>query len=364
MKKNYWALFIFLLHAQLLFAQSSASLINRALLEDRKDRSVLAHAEELFQDNNFIDALPYYEKLSQKYADDRFLIYRLGICYLYKSDLPEKSLEYLKKAVDMNLPIRDLSFFYARALHLNYLFNEAITNFQKYIDSKPGHKQTEMAKLYIEYCKRAKDLVAMPNDITIKNLGKDINSIWSEYVPVISSDEAILMFTYRGVRSTGGLQNVYTKKSNTSDSLKQYYEDIFYSYRIGSHWLIPDPIDRNINTNAHDAAIALSADGQKLFVFKSNPKNHGDIYMSKLEGNEWSVPVSLGENINTKAWEGSCSLSANEKTLYFSSERSGGFGGKPEVYNRTESVACRQCRTHAPISRVVCLTSSPIQAYT
>jgi hypothetical protein len=50
--------------------------------------------------------------------------------------------------------------------------------------------------------------------------------------------------------------------------------------------------------------------------------------MSILEGNKWSEPVRLNSNINTEYWEGSCSVSADGKYLYFASERPGGYGGR------------------------------------
>ncbi|MBI4929780.1 MAG: PD40 domain-containing protein [Bacteroidetes bacterium] len=318
----------FLFFYSFIYTQTNSSLISEKLLSDKSDRETFEKAETVIHDENYLDALPLYQNLLKKYPDDGYLNYRLGICYLYRSDIPEKSLEYLKIANDKKIPVSDLSFYYGRALHLNYLFSDAIKQFQNCISSKPSSKLIANSKLYIEYCKNAKEQVALPLDIAIKNIGKDINTQWAEYVPVISSDEVFLIFTYRGLRSMGGLQSIYTDSKVLPDSLKQYYEDIFYSYKIGSRWIVPDPIGGNINTNYHDAAVALSADGQKLFIFKSTPKDNGDIYMSILDGNMWSNPVSLGKNINTNSWEGSCSLSADEKIIYFSSERTGGFGGK------------------------------------
>lgn len=289
---------------------------------------ILERAEGLFQDGAYLDALPFYQALDQKYPNEAFLKYRLGICFLSRSDIPERSLELLKKVREMKFASTDLGLFLGRAYQMNYMFNEAQAEFQKIVDSGAVKKDQQKAKLYIEHCRNAKELISRPAEVNIRNIGKDINSNFAEYVPVISSDEAFLIYTYRGPRSTGGLQSVYVKANYIPDTTKQYYEDIFYSYKIGSHWIIPDPIGENINSKFHDAAIAVSADGQKLFVFKSTPKDNGDIYMSRLDGNLWSSPVHLGKNINTNSWEGSCSLSADEKILYFSSERPGGFGGK------------------------------------
>jgi outer membrane protein OmpA-like peptidoglycan-associated protein len=70
----------------------------------------------------------------------------------------------------------------------------------------------------------------------------------------------------------------------------------------------------------------LSADGQTLFIYKTD--NGGDIYFSNRNDNgSWSAPVPLPGIINSSFEEKSISISPDEKTLYFSSNRPGGFGG-------------------------------------
>jgi len=75
-------------------------------------------------------------------------------------------------------------------------------------------------------------------------------------------------------------------------------------------------------------------DGQKLFVYKQDTKDHGDIYMSTLTGDSWSKPEKLKGDVNTTEWEGSATLTGDGKTLYFSSSREGGFGGR-DIYSAT-----------------------------
>ena len=101
----------------------------------------------------------------------------------------------------------------------------------------------------------------------------------------------------------------------------------------GENWSEPERIGENINTHGHDASLALSANGQKLFVYKDTEGSSGDIYVSELEGYEWGLPTRLDSNINTPHWEGSVSMSADENTLYFSSEKPGGYG-KRDIINR------------------------------
>ncbi len=137
-----------------------------------------------------------------------------------------------------------------------------------------------------------------------------------------------MIFTYRGKKSAGGLQNGY----NEADPYGIYYEDVFISYKDSTNnFEEPKSIGFTINGISNDAAVALSAEGHKLFVFKDDGSNGGDLYMSTLTGKDWSVPERLAGDVNSGAWEGSCSLASDGKTLFFTSERKGGYGGK-DIY--------------------------------
>jgi outer membrane protein OmpA-like peptidoglycan-associated protein len=90
-------------------------------------------------------------------------------------------------------------------------------------------------------------------------------------------------------------------------------------------WSSPKSISENVNTFGNEASISLSADGQQLFLYRD--VNGGDIYVSDLDGNFWNMPMELGPNVNTKAWETHAAVSGN--TLYFVSDRKeGGMGGR------------------------------------
>lgn len=287
------------------------------------------NAEYYFSEQNYARALPYYKRLAEAHPEEAYYQYQLGICYLYKNDERELALVHLQKAVSLYPELPRINYYLGRAYHLNYRFDEAVAAFRKSIESdEQNDKQVLECRHYIEYCENAKKIVKDSIDVAIINIGDPVNTHASEYVPVITIDESTLIFTYRGERSTGGLLDAKFR----SDSLGDYYEDIMVSQRIGDHWLGPEPIGTTINTLGHDASIALSNDGQILFIFKSTTKDGGDIYMSTLQGENWSAPVRLGPNINTpKYWEGSCSLSSDGQILYFASDRPGGFGGR-DIY--------------------------------
>lgn len=317
--------FILLFVCSAAIAQKEITPNVKALTKD--DRKKLESAEYFFSEQNYLRALPLYTQLLESYPSDLYFKYKTGISLLYKSDEKEKAIEMLNQVAQADPTIADIDFYIGRAYHLNYKFDEAIAAFTKYLATSPPINQRLLTQRYIDNSKNGKAFIELKVKCEIKNVGDPINTENQEYVPVISSDESVLIYTYRGPSSTGGLMDDNFNPDPNGD----YYEDVFISNRLGDKWLTPESIGNNINTVNHDASIALSADGQKLFIFHSTEKDGGDIYMSTLKGEVWGIPEPLGPNINTKYWEGSVSISANEQTLYFASERPGGLGGR-DIY--------------------------------
>jgi hypothetical protein len=316
---------LFLLFISLFVVHSASG--QKKKKPSKAQQDLFGNAEYFFDNEEYIRALPFYQQLAESDPTNAYYKYKKGICYLHKSDEKELSITELENANKIDNTLPDITFYLGRAYHLNNKFDEAIELFNQYIAQNPPTDMKKAASHYIEYCQNGKVLIQTPIVADIVNLGPPINTKASEYAPVISSDESTLIFTYKGERSTGGLMD---DKFNP-DPDGHYYEDIFISHRVGKDWLTPESISDKINTKGHDASIALSSDGQTLFIYKSTPKDNGDIFMSTLKGEEWSTPVRIGPNINTSAWEGSCSISSDGKLLYFASERKGGYGGR-DIY--------------------------------
>lgn len=286
----------------------------------------LASAEMMFEDQNFVAASSIYDQIQQEHPTEMYLKYKTGICALFRSDMHLKALTFLTEVYAKNHNAEDIQYYLARAEHYNYHFDEAIALMDEYMKSKLNGPQKRNALQLKEYCINTKKLVSDSVHVKIENVSAGINTNGAEYVPLVSSDESLIIYTYRGEASTGGLQN----EDYQPDKFGEYYEDVFSTQKINGEWSKPAGISA-INTKAHEAAIGLSNDGQKLFIFKDDERGNGDIYMSRLDSSGWSIPEKLRGDINTNAWEGSASVSADEKTLYFSSERPGGLGGK-DIY--------------------------------
>ncbi|CAG0966868.1 MAG: hypothetical protein HND27_04285 [Bacteroidetes bacterium] len=316
------SLFLFF-HISVSFSQS---------LSKSEEKKTIENAEYYFGEEYYGKALELFQKLEKHNPTDVYYKLMVGICMLYNSDLRVEALEKMKEVKKLNPDYNEINYYLGRAYMVNRELEKAISYFNKYKREDIGKEDLDNANRMIDYCNNAKKLMADSlKEITFTPIGTPINTKWSEYVPLISPDESILIFTYRGERSKGGLMD----KSGKPDVAGDYYEDVFISTKKNGTWNEPENIGDNINTIGHDAAIALSIDGQKLLIYKSTKKDKGDIYMSNLEGDTWSKPKPLDGDINTTFWEGSASISMDEKTIYFASDRPGGFG-KRDLYTATK----------------------------
>ncbi|TAL79244.1 MAG: flagellar motor protein MotB, partial [Bacteroidetes bacterium] len=92
-----------------------------------------------------------------------------------------------------------------------------------------------------------------------------------------------------------------------------------------------------LNTRQNEGAQTLSSNGNYMyFTACDRPGGLGscDLYFSSFNEGRWSEPVNLGPPVNTSSWESTPSISADGKTLFFSSSRPGGFGGKDLWYTK------------------------------
>lgn len=312
----------------LLFTGFFAILNAQEKLSSKDEKQLLEKAELYFEAGDFQNipqATEFFEQLEANKPNDPYYKLMVGICYTYFLDKKATSITKLLEVKKMNPEFNLVNNYLGRAYAVNNQFDDAIASYRLFLEAidleEKDRKSTEQN---IFYCENAKIFTSDSLKITINDIGTPINTIYSEYVPVITPDESMLIYTYRGTRSKGGLQGPDGKP----DKYGQYYEDIMISYKLGDSWLEPESIGENINTSGHDAAIAISVDGQQLFIYKQTKNDNGDIYVSTLNGDVWSKLEKLKGLVNTEAWEGSVSLTSDGKTLYFSSDREGGFGGR------------------------------------
>jgi hypothetical protein len=322
-------LFIYL---NCIFSLFSVGYAQEQPVKERKisptEQTQLENAQYLFDQKNYKLALPIFEKLLAKHPSENKIKYFTALCYATRPDKHPLMLQYLTDIYAVNKKADKIELELAKAYFFNYKFNEASDYLSKYTskNKKLGESQQKEIDQLNSNIKNAKILVANPINVKITNLGDGINTKASECSPYVDVNDTLLIYTYRGELSTGGLQNAY----NEPDKNGVYYEDVFTSTKVNDVWTKPQAIDA-VNSSNNDEALSISYDGTTLFFSRDSQEDDGDIYMSKLSGNQWSAPYKLIGGVNSVSWEDNCFLSPDGKTLYFSSSRSGGFGGK-DIY--------------------------------
>jgi outer membrane protein OmpA-like peptidoglycan-associated protein len=170
---------------------------------------------------------------------------------------------------------------------------------------------------YYELVQYRKEIDTLrPPQGVLLNIGEWVNSPKADYGPTIGPIDTVLLFTSKRNRN---LQ--YTSQG--------YDEDLFYTVRSGDGWSEAREFS-TINTVYNEGSACLSNDGKMLFFARCNsPDSQGncDLFVAYLlSDGTWGNTRNLGPKVNSPAWDSHPSLSHNGDTLFFASDRLGGFG--------------------------------------
>jgi WD40-like Beta Propeller Repeat len=294
-------------------------------------------ANQMLEERLWIQSINAWIDLLVENPNNANINYKIGYCYLQTANSKLEALQYLESACDKRFsksydpydpvekraPVQAL-FYLGRAQALNLKIDDAIATFQK-LQKQLGKKHLMYidATRELEMCQEAKSQMANPKNYKITNVGPILNTASNEYSPVLSLDESQLFFTSPRIRPD-------SSNSKIIDFVTMQYKDDIYATFKNEEGVWMEPELLNLNTDAHDAAISVSPDGQTLFIYRDN-FGDGQLLESTLIGETWSEPVLLGSDINTAAWETHATVSADGNTLLFVSDRTGGVG-KRDIY--------------------------------
>lgn len=220
----------------------------------------------------------------------------------------------------------DLEYWIGRSYQYGLKFDMAIdfynrykTRLQKTSTNYSGDDKIEMKEVdrRIEECNNGKEFVASPKTFSVINLGSEINSEFDDYGPVVNADETEIIFTTR--RRDGNINE------NVADDNKPF-EDIFVSKKVNGKWEQAANVGPPINTKYNNSNLTLSPSGNMLFIYNDGVGD-GDIFFSERKPDgTWTMPKPLPGSINSPYHESSVSITKDESTIYFASERPGGLG--------------------------------------
>lgn len=273
------------------------------------------------------EALPGYLELMRLFPDNYNYKYRAGMCYLNIPGQKDKALGYLQEAVqninpkykegrlkEIGAPY-DALYYLASAYQITNQLDKAIETYREFYNGMDIKMyDTTIVKFQIETCYNAKKLMEIPLYLKEVNQGDMINENFSEFNPVVSADESVMVFSKK----------------------LQFYTAPFFTRKINGQWTPPVQlieqllIDEGISTS-------LSSDGTQLYLYKSDNYD-GNIYVSNYADGRWSPAVKMNDNINTNYWESHAVISSDGQALYFTSNRKGGYGGLDIYVSKKDSL--------------------------
>jgi hypothetical protein len=307
---RYLIIIIFWLFASIAYTQEQSK-------DFKKSFSI---ANKQLKIGNYYAALKTYNLLYIQNTEDKELNFNMGLCNYYISDYVKAEEHFLKSSSAVSL---ELFRYKASIAHVSLKFKKALNYYNAYklISGDKEISNEEITRL-VAKTNYAEKAILDKRNVLIQNIGITINTEHEEYVPLISADEKTMLFTSRRPGGVGG----------KLDPNGRPFEDIYLSIKEDNTWKDPVLLKKEINSDGNDASVGLSADGQILFLFKpSDDLKTGDIYESRMGLDDWEVATKLGSNINSEYNETSASITLDDKILYFSSDRPGGFGGK-DIY--------------------------------
>lgn len=290
----------------------------------------------------------------------------------------QSAIDEYVKALEINPKFDKKTFYNLANLEFSLgKYVEAKKDYEAYLKYQNLHPDAKsFAEHQLANCSFAIEALKNPVPFEPKNMGEAINSNSDEYFPAVTADEQTFLFTRNNRTEVTHLQEDFliSKKSNNvwqqamligsgintggnegapslsvdgqvlffvacQDNADGSYSggrkgfgscDIFYTEKVGEKWSLPNNLGRGINTNQYETQPSFSADGKTLYFVSARTGGLGetDIYVSTLRPDgSWGVPVNLGSKINTLGKEESVFIHPDGKTLYFGSNGHVGMGG-------------------------------------
>lgn len=287
-------------------------------------------ADKFFGNYGYAKATELYQEVLKKGDTSLHVLTRLGDCYYNNSNSEQASFWYQKAlAYDENNTDGEYMFKYIQSLRSLGEFEKADAWMQKLtaIQIKDSDKISNNSANIAKY-----NALANPeenSEVSIENLS--FNSKYSDFGSLVSDN--VLYFS-----SSRNTQRSKIYDWNLEPFLDLYQLSIDKNEDIVTYNAPQLISSKNVNTNFHEATVAISNDGNTMYftrdnVGKSSKKvkyddegtTHLKLYKATKVDGEWEDVTELP--FNDKLYSiGHPALSPDNKQLYFVSDREGGFG--------------------------------------
>ncbi len=288
-------------------------------------------ADKFFENFAYIKASELYQKAYNDGDDSEHVLTRLGDCY-YNNSESEKAVEWYGKAIEKY-----------KNINPEYIF--------KYIQSLKSVARYEEANTWLKTFKEIQNDDRRVKDLNLNSLEKynELSSTEGVYVETINLPLNTQYSDFGGY--VQGDQFIFASTRNASRKVYKWNDEPFldiYEASISTSDNGPEidniePIKSDdMNTDFHEATVAITNDGKTIYFTRDNVTkrkklsydrkgtSHLKIYKAELVDGTWQNIVELPFNDDVFS-TGHPALSPDNNTLYFVSDREGGYG-QTDIY--------------------------------
>lgn len=288
--------------------------IMRPLLAQVEGISIVS-AENYYLDKDYRNALIGFEEYLLDIQFDKEIAYKAGIC-ASRLGIGKKAIGHILSARKAGKKDNYLPFWLGRAYHLNEQWDSAYKYLNEYLDVFPIDKAFKRdADRFIAQIDRAKQMAPKTlQPYVIENLGSGINSAYSEFHPLLSSDGKMMVYTAR--------RKGYTEEKLLDDG--EYKEKIFSSRLLhDGTWSkgIPIRLVEGRNKDLDYNLIQFIDNGTKLLLYKSN-EDGAKLYVSEYQNETWKLPYLIPIEPDPRFFTGDIVFSHDLKKVIFTTNGS------------------------------------------
>ena len=299
-----------------------SSLANTEVYAQKKSRKMLK-ADKAFNLEQYVKAAELYKKAYKKTkirAIKAEIIFKQAECYRMSGNI-KRAESYYKRAIKAKYPDVIAYLRYADVLRMQDDLVEAKIQYEKYIELNPNDVNGEMG---LKSCDFALKWKSLPTRYKV-DLMPLVNSRNSDFSPAFGNGEYTEMY-FTSSRIGG-----FTDKKD--DRTGEPFTDVYFTkINKKGKWSVPVVVPEPINTDDNEGSVYVNKRGTVMYLTqckKEKKKTLGcGIYVSKRKGKLWGTPQLLQIKVDSTTSIGHPTLSEDETILIFSSDLSGGYGGK------------------------------------
>ena len=272
------------------------------------------------------DSIKQGKSDTNSYASDAVVLHKLANAYRKNHDYLnaekwyEIAVNYPLDGVDEELQSSRL--WYGEALMNNEKYEEAIKQFEQFKTETPDMELSKRADKGVVGCYYAQDPSSTNGGVNVTPSDTNLNFGTSSFGANYYGDEITLVFAASGPNGT-----IIEEKNENSNFLSDFYST---QKMMDAGYSSPDNFKTPINSENNEGGGVLSIDRTTFYFTRKSSVNNKDvaIWVSKNFNNQWLQPLKLDEKINVDGYKSmQPALSMEGDILYFSSDRPGGRGG-------------------------------------